>query len=365
MSPARSVHDPARATARRALAGLGRAWPGVALALVALVLLLASGCTGGQSVLDPAGVGAERIDGLWWLYFWVSAAAYLIVLVFFLVPVFTRREPVSTPPSSPVRLAAEKEGRFASRVTTAVVVVVGVLLVFLVADVATRGAIRNLTTRQALEVQVTARQWWWQFDYLDPQASRIVTTANELHLPVNRTVRFDLRAPDVIHSLWMPNLLGKKDLVPGHPTQVYARPTRTGTFMGQCAEFCGLQHATMRFVVVVEPADRFQGWLDHQRQPAAMPTSTSQQRGQQVFLQASCAMCHSIQGTRAMSGVGPDLTHVGGRLRIASAFLPNTRGHLAGWIVDPQRLRPGVRMPPNPLAPADLRALVDYLESLR
>jgi cytochrome c oxidase subunit 2 len=178
-------------------------------------------------------------------------------------------------------------------------------------------------------------------------------------------VEFVLRSADVIHSFWVPNLAGKKDLFPGRLTRLFVRADRVGAYTGQCAEFCGNQHASMRFQVIVDPPERFQQWLAAQRTPAAAPVTAEQRRGQAVFLGTTCVMCHSVQGTPARSHVGPDLTHVASRRWIASGFLPNTRAHLAGWVADPQRIRPGVRMPMNPLPPQDLRALLEYLESLR
>jgi cytochrome c oxidase subunit 2 len=215
-----------------------------------------------------------------------------------------------------------------------------------------------------LTIRVTGHQWWWEVQYQDPTPSQIVTTAAAIHIPVGRTVQFELRSADVIHSFWVPNLHGKRDLIPGHPTRIFLRADRPGTFRGQCAEYCGYQHAYMRFVVVAEPEGRFQDWLEAQRQPTADPATERQRRGQQVFLGTTCVLCHTIQGTPARGRVGPDLTHLGSRPLIGG-LLPNTRGHLAGWIVDPQRIKPGVRMPLNVVNPGDLDALLDYLESLK
>jgi cytochrome c oxidase subunit 2 len=170
---------------------------------------------------------------------------------------------------------------------------------------------------------------------------------------------------DVIHSFWAPNFHGKKDLVPGHPTTLWFRAQRPGTFRGQCAEFCGAQHAHMRFVIVAEPQEQFIAWRAGQSEAAAPPANEMQQRGQNIFLKTTCAMCHTIQGTGASATVGPNLTHVATRQMIAAGTLPNNRGHLGGWIIDPQHLKPGVRMPPHNLAPEDLQALLDYLESLK
>jgi cytochrome c oxidase subunit 2 len=154
-------------------------------------------------------------------------------------------------------------------------------------------------------------------------------------------------------------------MIPGHTTRTFLRADQPGTYWGQCAEFCGHQHANMRFQVVAQEKDDFRKWLDAQRQDAPEPTTDSQKRGQQVFLTKQCVMCHTISGTKAQARVGPDLTHVAGRMRIAAGTLPTTRGHLAGWVADAQGVKPGARMPPNPLAPDELRALLDYLETLK
>jgi cytochrome c oxidase subunit 2 len=220
-------------------------------------------------------------------------------------------------------------------------------------------------TGDALTIKITGRQWWWQIEYLDRQASKTFTTANELHLPVGRPVQLLLQSADVIHSFWVPSLHGKRDLVPGHQTALWITPERIGSFRGQCAEFCGYQHAHMGLIVVVESPEDFAKWQDAQRQPAPEPMTDSQRQGREVFLKRSCAMCHTIQGTDANSRVGPPLTHLASQQMIAAGSFPNNRGHLAGWILDPQAMKPGVRMPPNQLSADELHALLDYLESLK
>jgi len=317
---------------------------------------------GPQSALDPAGIQALRIEHLWWLFFGIAAVVYAIVMAVMLVAAIRRR---NAPLPARAEEAPDRERRLLRIVAGAVGVTVVLLLVMLVGDFTTRRALRSLEPSDPLEIQVTGHQWWWEFRYQDAIPSNIVTTATELHLPAGRAVELVLRSADVIHSFWAPNLAGKKDLFPGRLTRLFVRADRVGSYTGQCAEFCGNQHASMRFHVVVDPPERFQQWLAAQRAPAAAPVTAEQRRGEAVFLGTTCAMCHSVQGTPARSHVGPDLTHVASRQWIASGFLPNTRDHLAGWIADPQRIRPGVRMPPNPLPPRDVQALVEYLESLR
>jgi cytochrome c oxidase subunit 2 len=169
----------------------------------------------------------------------------------------------------------------------------------------------------------------------------------------------------VIHSFWIRELHGKQDMIPGRQNSTWLRADRPGVWKAQCAEFCGHQHAKMLFDVIAEPPERFRQWYVSQLASAQEPTDSSARRGRDVFMRGACILCHAINGTPAGSRVGPDLTHLASRPSIAAGTLPNTRGHLAGWIVDPQRIKPGARMPANQLSSADLSALLDYLQSLR
>jgi cytochrome c oxidase subunit II len=335
---------------------------------IAVAAVLLCGGYGPHSALDPAGPQAARIESLWWLFFWVAVVVWVLVMVFLLVPALRRRRQVAPAADEPVtRPEAAPEWRRQIAVAGAVGLSIVVLFVLLVSDFATGRAIHSLRApeAEALTIKITGHQWWWEVQYQDPLPVNTVTTANELHIPIGRPVKFELHSNDVIHSFWVPNLHGKKDLVPGHPTSTWLQADQAGTFYGQCAEFCGHQHANMRFVVVAEPEAQFQAWLAAQRQPAPEPLDAQQMRGKQVFMSSSCMLCHTIQGTTAMGRVGPPLTHVASRHFLAAGAIPNTKGHLAGWIIDPQKIKPGVRMPQNSLAPQDLRALLDYLETLK
>jgi cytochrome c oxidase subunit II len=333
--------------------------------LLPLLLPAAAGCSGRQSALDPAGVQAGRIGDLYWLYFAVCLVVYLIVMTFVLVGFSRRHQPdpaLAAPDTNP---PAPGERRKAQWVWGATAATVAILFVLLVGDFVTGRGIQSLSGPEPLSISVNAHQWWWDVRYNDPDPSQLMTTANEIHVPVGRTVAIDLNSTDVIHSFWVPNLHGKKDAIPGHPTRTVLRADRPGTYWGQCAEFCGLQHANMRFVVVAESDADFHAWLDNQKKPAREPTTEGQKKGREVFLHSTCMMCHTIQGTTAQAKVGPDLTHVASRSRIAAGTLPTTRGHLAGWVSDPHGVKPGVRMTPNPLTPDELHSLLDYLESLQ
>jgi cytochrome c oxidase subunit II len=327
--------------------------------------LLASGCSGQQSSLDPAGVQADRISQLWWLYFWVCLFVYVAVIAVIFLGVARRRER-QPEPAPPLTLApAAQERRLTRAVVAGVAVTVLTLFLLLAGDFVTGRELYSLNDPDALVIEVKAHQWWWEVRYHDPTPGNMFSTGNEIHIPVGRAIRFDLQSADVIHSFWVPNLHGKRDIIPGRKTRIFLRADQPGTFWGQCAEYCGYQHATMRFVVVAEPENEFEKWAEAQRQPAPGPETESQKKGLQVFLTRTCVMCHTIQGTPAQGKVGPDLTHLASRPKIASGTLLNTRGHLAGWILDPQKIRPGVHMPLNPLEPDELHALLDYLETLK
>jgi cytochrome c oxidase subunit 2 len=320
----------------------------------------------GQSALDPAGPQSGRISRLWWFMFYVCAAIFLLVSISLLGAIFHRRERQEKKGDEPDREPEpDRERRMTRVVMGAVGLTVVILFVFLISDFSTGRALYSLPSEQALSIKITGHQWWWDVEYDAEPASNIVRTANEIHIPVGRPVKFRLTSTDVIHSFWVPNLSGKKDLIPGHETVLTLQADRAGEFRGQCAEFCGYQHAHMGLMVVAEPPEKFYEWMNQQRASSVQPASALQQRGQQVFLSSPCIMCHSIRGTDAAGRVAPDLTHLMSRKTIAAGTLANTRDHLARWITNSQEIKPGNNMPPVPLAPEDLQALLAYLESLK
>jgi cytochrome c oxidase subunit II len=322
-----------------------------------------------QSALDPAGTQASEISSLWWLYFWILIAIFILVLICICIAI-TRagRKPVHSQPNEPPpEPSPTTDRRIFVVVTTCVAATVIVLFALLFIDIfASRSVYALSSEAHPLSLKIIGHQWWWEVQYQDPdQPSNIMTTANEIHVPVGRVVRLELTSTDVIHSFWVPNISGKKDLIPGHPTKTWLKADKAGTFRGQCAEFCGHQHAHMRMEFVAESPEDFKQWLAQARQNARPPSTASEQRGQQVFLANQCIMCHNIEGTPARASTGPDLTHFGSRTMLAAGSFPNTRGYLAGWIANPQNIKPAVKMPPNDLSSDDLNALVDYLESLK
>jgi cytochrome c oxidase subunit 2 len=325
-----------------------------------LVLLLGGACSPYQSVQNPAGPQAERLYSLWIFHLIVASVVFLIVIG--AAALGTRRG--ARNPDAPRRDdASERKLGHAVVVATAVTVII--LFASFIHSLTTGRAIAALPAKSALTVEVTGRQWWWDVEYLDTVPSRRVVTANEIHVPVGVPVQIIAKSHDVIHSLWVPNLHGKKDLIPGHTTATWFQADSAGLYRGQCAEFCGHQHAKMALWVVAEPREAFDKWYAGQLQTPPGPSDSIARSGQDVFLSKTCAMCHNIGGTLAGSRVGPDLTHIASRRSIAAGTLANTRANMAAWIKDPQAIKPGSRMPATTLSPSELNALVTYLETLK
>jgi len=316
------------------------------------------------SIFDTAGTPAERIARLAWFLIIVSAVTNLLVLV--ATGIAIRRARARRTRGDLADTRPETAKRLTRNVAIATIATTLILLVYVTATALTGKAIAwPLNARQPLTIEVTGYQWWWQFRYRDSVPSNWLTTSNELHIPVGRPVRVILLSNDVIHSFWIPELHGKQDLIPGHRNTTWIQADRPGVWKAHCAEFCGHQHAKMQFDVVAESPAQFDQWYRRQLASALPPTDSAAKRGHDVFVQRTCIMCHSINGTEAGSNVGPELTHIASRPSIAAGSLPNTRVNLGRWILNPQLIKPGVRMPPNALSPADMNALLDYLETLK
>jgi cytochrome c oxidase subunit 2 len=312
---------------------------------------------GVQNALDPAGPLAAAISSLTWWFFGVLAVVYVLVIGALVWAIVRRRTAADDSPETGHRLGLS--------ITAAATVTVVTLVVLTYASVATGRGLLSPSGPGAITVDVIGHQWWWEFQYHDVSPSEIVNAPNELHIPVGVPVAIRAISRDVIHSFWVPSLHGKRDLIPGMVTHTWIQADEPGVYRGQCAEFCGHQHANMAFLVVAEPMEQFTAWLQQQRRGAPPPQTDEQQRGHDVFMRGPCVMCHTIRGTSAGSRVGPDLTHVASRQTIAAGTLPNTRGHRAGWIADSQSIKPGNRMPPNLVQGEDLQAILAYLETLR
>jgi cytochrome c oxidase subunit II len=310
-----------------------------------------------HSIINPIGPNAGAIASLWWVMLWTTSIAFILTLVFFALAIARGRRrtaPIDGEPTNQTRL-----------VSSAVALTVAILFGLLVVSIRTGHAVASDQTGAAVTVEVIGHQWWWEIEYEDQDASRRVVVANEMHIPIGRPVVLKVTSRDVIHSFWVPNIQGKRDLIPGYTTAIWMQADRPGVFRGQCAEFCGRQHAHMAFALVAEPQEAFDRWREGQRQNAHEPQDAAAKRGREIFMTTRCAGCHAIRGTEAAGQVAPDLTHVAGRGAIGAGILPNTPDHLAEWIENPQTFKPGNQMPPNPLPAEDLGALVAYLKGLQ
>ncbi|MDR5171127.1 cytochrome c oxidase subunit II [Methylobacillus flagellatus] len=316
--------------------------------------------TAAHNALAPAGPQAAHIAGLWYLIVGVCGIVFTLVLLAVLYAIWRAPRATETTPAA----LHDDNPRIRRSVVWAVIVSTALLILLTVASIATDRVLAGLSLTDAIHIDITAHQWWWEARYDDAQPSNRFTTANEIHIPVGKPVILTLKSDDVIHSLWVPNLAGKKDLIPGRTATLTLQADREGDYRGQCAEFCGYQHSYMAFLLRADVPARYQAWLEAQRQPAAQSAAALESRGRQVFLGGNCAMCHAIEGTGAGGRHGPDLTHLASRESIAAGTLANTPENLARWISDPQAIKPGANMPPTDLPPDDLQALVAYLSSL-
>jgi cytochrome c oxidase subunit 2 len=304
------------------------------------------------NVLAPASHQAREIASLFW---WMLGGAWLgLGLVVALLLLAWRRRGTVTPDRKP----NERAGWYVVvglGIATPIVVISALFVVSDLFVISTTEAPAASATR--LTVQVIGHQWWWEVRYPGTRA----VTANELHIPVRTPVLLQVRTADVIHSVWVPELNRKIDTIPEHTNAIELDADRVGVFRGACAEFCGLQHAHMGLLVYADPPDVFRRWLADE----SKPTRTVAGRGRELFVDGSCASCHTLRGTRAQGYAGPDLTHVGSRDTLAAVTLANDRESLATWLSDPQHVKPGNKMPNLPLSAGDVRALVAYLEALK
>jgi cytochrome c oxidase subunit 2 len=320
----------------------------------------AAGCiAGNESAYDPAGPQAGRINGLWWYMFWTSAIVWALVVAALLYAVWRGHRREFSDQSD------ETNQRLRKPVISAAVISALILIGTLVYNIFTGEALASLPREHALRIQITGHQWWWEATYMDPVPGNQLNVANEIHIPVGEPVQIVGSSSDVIHSFWVPSLAGKKDLIPGHATAMWLQADKPGIYRGQCAEFCGHQHAKMAVLIMAEPRAQFEAWYNSQLQPAAPPPDSMSKAGEKIFMAKGCPLCHTVGGTLAQGKIGPPLTHIGSAYTLAAGTLKNTRGNLGGWVVDPQRIKPGVRMPPNDLSGSELQSLLSYLESLK
>jgi cytochrome c oxidase subunit 2 len=307
----------------------------------------------GQSVLTPHSGPEHSITTLWWVMFGVACIGMTLIATLLLLG-WIHRNRDSLPFGGGERAA--------TRLVVGLGIATPIVLLsalFVWSDVfVIRSTAAPSPSSTAMTIEVIGHQWFWEIRYDNGR----IATANELHIPLRTRVNVVGTTADVIHSLWVPELNRKIDLIPGRTNRVLLYADRPGTYLGQCAEFCGVEHAHMELIVVAEPRPRFDSWLRTEGTPVR---SAATGDGLRLFMSDGCANCHAIQGTPAQAHVGPDLTHVGSRTTLAAGTIPNDPAHLAAWIHDPQEIKPGTKMPKLPLSQSDVSGLVAYLEGLK
>jgi|SRR5579859_548097 cytochrome c oxidase subunit II len=341
----------------------------VVLGFASTVALLLDGLASGvraatseapMNYLEGSGARAAPVVPLTWGVLLISVAVIVIISVLVVTAIFRRRPAEAVDAAHKAPLVATGGGmswiNVGVAISTVVLVVTVVWTMRVLAMVAQPPAEPNLT------IEVIAHQWWWEARYLDPDPARAFTTANELHIPVGKPVRLRLIAPDVIHAFWVPALGGQMDVVPGQTNLTWLEASSPGIYRGQCVEYCGVQHANMAMSVIAEPQDRFETW--RRRQAASLADAAKSETSGQAVFEAHCSKCHTVRGTAAVGAKAPDLTHLMSRSTLAAGEFPNTRGHLEGWILDPQSLKPGTQMPETRLSPQELRDIARFLEAL-
>jgi cytochrome c oxidase subunit II len=324
--------------------------------LMLLSAVLFGGCANSPNVLDPAGPVAKKESDLFWIILVVATIIFVGVTGVLVYSILRFRERPDMPQPRQIH------GNTTIEIVWTIVPSV-VLFIVLFFTIFTMVGLAQPQTSNVVHVRAIGHQWWWEFQYTD--TSPVVVTGDEMHVPLGTVVQVDLRSDNVIHSFWVPQLTGKTDVIPGHNNQLWLQADRTGSYRGECAEYCGLQHAHMDFVVVADSADVYQSWLQGQEAVAAAPLTDAQMRGQSLFLHEGCIACHSIAGVSSVGHIGPNLTHFGSRQLIAGGVLDNTPENLTTWLSGPQTVKPGNDMVIPTLSPDQISDLVAYLESLK
>ena len=337
-----------------------------AVAAVLACLVLSACSNGGPSLLEPRSEAGERVERLWWLTCVTSVIVVLFVTALVLKAVQRGRQAPRPEGQSPegageVSEVDKRPVHWGERfIVIAGLVVSGAILAATFAiSLRDLNALAEAPEEPTMTIEVVGRNWWWEARY--PNGA---VTANEIHIPAGRVVELKLSTADVIHSFWVPQLQVKMDQVPGMDNHLWLLAEEPGRYRGQCAEFCGLQHARMVFYVEADPPAEFDQWLAREATPAREPAGGTASTGRGIFLSSSCAGCHAVRGTTAAGVLGPDLTHLASRETIGAGLLPLSRETLSDFVLNAQHAKPGASMPPTEIAPDELSALVDYLMGL-
>jgi cytochrome c oxidase subunit 2 len=338
--------------------------------LLPAVVFCIAGCNDPQTTLRGHGLAAIRISHLAWFMTILFLAVSLIMWTLLATAFYKRRGTLAE--HAPI----DSEGGEiwiaigGLAVPFVILTLLFVLGLSLLSDFPIHGmrGPMAVSAAEALkpEIRITGHQWWWQIDYLNSDPSKEFTTANELHLPAGRPMYIEVVTKDVMHSLWIPALHGKVDMIPGLANYILIQSSEPGTYEGQCAEYCGEQHAHMRLLAIVQEPAEYEAWLQQQRQPGADPKTPDEIAGESIFLSSPCIACHQVRGTTAAGTLGPDLTHIGSRQLIGADSFPNNNAYLEAWITNAQSLKPGCLMPNLPqFNGPQLLDLVAYLRQLK
>jgi cytochrome c oxidase subunit 2 len=328
--------------------------------VVLLATLPLAACSGRQSALDPQGLQSGQIRQTLLVFLIIAAIVWIAVMVVLGISML-RGKRTSDQPLDLHQPFEERSGRIILGLGIATVIIV--LGLSFVSYAGQRTVFAK--DESALTLKIIGHQWWWEVSYEADSPHQSFVTANEIRIPTGQAVRVELESADVIHSFWVPSLTGKMDLITGQKNELEFTATNAGVYRGQCAEFCGLQHAHMAFAVIALPPDEFGRWRDHENQNATSPADPLGKQGEQLFRARGCALCHNVRGTLAGGQLGPDLTHFGSRTTLAAGTLPLTPANLGAWIADPQHVKPGNLMPKMPLQSDELIAIHHYLEQLK
>ncbi|MGS1116827.1 cytochrome c oxidase subunit II [Castellaniella sp. UC4442_H9] len=306
---------------------------------------------------QASGPAAVPTMHLAWAITALSVAVIVIIAVMLAAALLRHR-----PPAESDAVGPDHGGMTFVYVSVGVSVVA--LLAALVYTLMTLEAVARPSSAPALTITVTAHDWWWEARYQDSsEPGRYFVTANEIHIPTGVPVRIELQSVDVIHSFWVPHLAGKTQAIPGQVNHQWIQADAPGVYRGQCAAFCGAQHAHMAFEVIAQAPAQFEAWRDAQLRPAEDPADVPGRTGRKFFMER-CAGCHTVRGTEAQGAFGPDLTHLGSRRRIAAGTLANTPEELLDWVRHAQKIKPESLMPSFSLKPREAAALGAYLATL-
>lgn len=324
------------------------------LLLICLSGTVLAGCEGVQSSLSPLGETAGSVATLSWVIFIGGGVILAAVFAFTAYAIL----------ANPEKRGWIAQSRFA--IAGGIVFPIVTLTILLIYGLTLTRPLQATTGDAPLRIEVTGEQFWWRIVYMGEDGQPAFETANEIHLPVGQPVELILKTADVIHSFWIPRVSGKLDMIPGLTNSLTVRLSEAGVARGQCAEYCGVQHAQMAFAVTAAPAADHEAWLARESGPAAEPETAQAREGRDLFRSAGCGACHAVRGTAATGEIGPDLTHFASRRYIGAGALLNEPGNLVNWIANPDHFKPGNKMPPFAALPAEqIEAIATYLESLK